>query len=65
MVSDPKYVNPFAETDPDAPRELPPLIVISLGVYSIADHQEDKREVVCTTSRVWHNSKSRMIIWQC
>jgi len=64
MVSDPKDMNPFTETNPDAPRELPPLTVMSLSICSIVNHQENKREVICTTSRIWHNSKSNMIIWQ-
>ncbi|KAF9006961.1 hypothetical protein BDQ17DRAFT_1351161 [Cyathus striatus] len=54
-VSDPKDINPFAETDPDAPKDVPPLTIMSLSVRTIVNHQENKREVVCTTSRIWHN----------
>ncbi|TFK39510.1 DNA polymerase alpha catalytic subunit [Crucibulum laeve] len=54
-VTDPKDINPFAETDAEAPRETPPLTVMSLSVRSIVNHQENKREVVCTTARIWHN----------
>ncbi|KAG6877195.1 hypothetical protein C0993_009512, partial [Termitomyces sp. T159_Od127] len=54
-VSDPKDINPFLETDPDAPREMPPLTVVSLSVRTIVNHQENKREVVCATARIWHH----------
>ncbi|KAG6887799.1 hypothetical protein C0995_012659 [Termitomyces sp. Mi166 len=55
-VSDPKDVNPFSETDPNAPREMPPLTVVSLSIRTIVNHQENKREVVCATARIWHQS---------
>ncbi|KAG5634772.1 hypothetical protein H0H81_000834 [Sphagnurus paluster] len=54
-VSDPKDINPFSETDPNAPRDMPPLTVVSLSVRTIVNHQENKREIVCTTARIWHN----------
>jgi DNA polymerase alpha subunit A len=56
-VSDPKDINPFPDS-PDAPKETPPLTVMSLSVRTIVNHQENKREVVCTTARIWHNSAS-------
>jgi len=55
-VLDPKDINPFAETDSEAPKEMPPLTVMSLSVRTIVNHKENKREVVCTTARIWHNS---------
>ncbi|KAJ7634179.1 DNA polymerase family B-domain-containing protein [Mycena polygramma] len=54
-VSDPKDINPFPETDASAPKDTPPLTVMSLSVRTIVNHQENKREVVCTTARTWHN----------
>ncbi|KAG5716236.1 DNA polymerase alpha catalytic subunit [Termitomyces sp. T112] len=54
-VSDPKDINPFSETDPHAPREMPSLTVVSLSVRTIVNHQENKREVVCATARIWHH----------
>jgi DNA polymerase alpha subunit A len=56
-VSDPKDINPFSETDPEAPKEIPPLTVMSLSVRAIVNHKENKREVVCATARIWHNSE--------
>ena len=55
-VSDPKDINPFSETDPEAPKEVPPLTVMSLSVRTIVNHKENKCEVVCATARIWYNS---------
>jgi len=57
-VLDPKDINPFPETDPDAPRDMPPLTVMSLSVRIVVNHKENKREVVCATARIWSNSES-------
>ncbi|KAI0369754.1 hypothetical protein BV20DRAFT_967411 [Pilatotrama ljubarskyi] len=54
-VSDPKDINPFPETDPDAPREMPPLTVVSLSLRTIVNHRENIREIVCATARIWSN----------
>ncbi|KAF5362489.1 hypothetical protein D9756_002711 [Leucocoprinus leucothites] len=55
-VSDPKDINPISESsDPTLPRDTPPLTIMSLSVRSIVNHQHNKREVVCTTSRTWQN----------
>ncbi|CCM02599.1 uncharacterized protein FIBRA_04702 [Fibroporia radiculosa] len=55
-VSDPKDINPFSETDPQAPREIPPLTIMSLSLRTIVNHKENNREVVCATSRIWSNT---------
>lgn len=55
-VSDPKDINPFSELDADAPKDMPPLTIMSLGVRTIVNHKENKREIVCTTARIWHDS---------
>ncbi|KAI0676013.1 hypothetical protein C8Q78DRAFT_963901 [Trametes maxima] len=54
-VSDPKDINPFAETDPDAPKEMPPLTIVSLSLRTIVNHRENIREIVCATARTWSN----------
>ncbi|KAI0630777.1 hypothetical protein C8Q77DRAFT_225853 [Trametes polyzona] len=54
-VSDPKDINPFSETDPDAPREMPPLTIVSLSLRTIVNHRENIREIVCATARMWTN----------
>ena len=57
-VSDPKDINPFPETDHDAPKDTPPLTVMSLSVRTIVNHRENLREIVCASARTWHNSSS-------
>lgn len=52
-VDDPKDVSPFADSDRDAPRETPPLTVMSLSARTVVNHKENKREVVCASARVW------------
>ncbi|EJD07472.1 uncharacterized protein FOMMEDRAFT_137775 [Fomitiporia mediterranea MF3/22] len=52
-VSNPKDINPFPETDADAPKETPPLTVMSLTVRTVVNYKENKREVVCATARTW------------
>ncbi|KAJ7493343.1 hypothetical protein B0H11DRAFT_2006017 [Mycena galericulata] len=54
-VTDPKDINPFPEADNNAPKDAPPLTVMSLSIRTIVNHQENKREVVCATARTWHN----------
>jgi DNA polymerase alpha subunit A len=56
-VEDPKDVIPFSETDPNAPRDTPPLTIVSLSIRTIVNHQENIREIVCATARIWSNSK--------
>lgn len=57
IVKDPKDVNPFPDSDANAPRDVPPLTVMSLAVRSVVNHQLNQREIVCISSRVWENSK--------
>ena len=56
-MSDPKDINPFPETEHDAPKDLPPLTAMSLSVRTVVNHKENKREVVCATARIWSNSE--------
>ncbi|EED77339.1 predicted protein, partial [Postia placenta Mad-698-R] len=51
-VSNPKDINPFAETDQQAPRGTPPLTVVSLSLRTIVNHKENNREIVCATARI-------------
>ncbi|KAK7687728.1 hypothetical protein QCA50_008944 [Cerrena zonata] len=56
-VSDPKDLNPFSESDPTAPKDIPPLTVASLAIRTIVNHKENKREIVCATARIWSNTQ--------
>jgi DNA polymerase alpha subunit A len=44
-VVDPKDINPFADTDQEAPKDMPPLTVMSLTVQTIMKHKENKRGI--------------------
>ncbi|GBE89232.1 hypothetical protein SCP_1502400 [Sparassis crispa] len=46
-VSDPKDINAFSDTDVQAPKETPPLTVMSLSLNTIVNHKENDREIVC------------------
>jgi DNA polymerase alpha subunit A len=54
-VSDPKDINPISDSDPELPKDTPPLTIMSLSVRSIVNHHDNKREIVCTSSRTWQN----------
>ncbi|KAI9509680.1 hypothetical protein F5148DRAFT_1185768 [Russula earlei] len=56
-VADPKDINPFAETDPNAPKDIPPLTIASLSIRTVVNHQENIREIVCATARIWSNTQ--------
>lgn len=56
-VTDPKDINPFPETDLNAPRDTPPLTIASLSIRTIVNHQENIREIVCATARIWSNTQ--------
>ncbi|WWC67483.1 uncharacterized protein I206_101391 [Kwoniella pini CBS 10737] len=52
-VSDPKTVNPFSETDNAAPKDTPPLTIMSISLRTIVNHRENKTELLCATTRTW------------
>lgn len=54
-VHSPKSVNPFKDTDTNAPKETPPLSIMSLTIRTIVNHKENKREIVCASVRVWQD----------
>lgn len=58
-VANPKDFNPFPDTDPQAPKDVPPLTVMSMSVRTIVNHVENNCEVVCATTRIWANSKCK------
>ncbi|WFD34023.1 DNA-directed DNA polymerase [Malassezia cuniculi] len=54
-VDDPKDVSPFSDSDENAPKEVPPLTVMSLSLRSVVNYKENKREVVALSTRVWRD----------
>jgi DNA polymerase alpha subunit A len=52
-VDDAKFVKPFADTDSEAPRDTPPLNVMSISARTVVNHRENKREIVTVAARTW------------
>ncbi|BEJ14180.1 hypothetical protein CspHIS471_0313540 [Cutaneotrichosporon sp. HIS471] len=52
-VKDPKNVNPVDEDDPSAPKEMPPLTMMSIALRTIVNHRENKTEILIATTRTW------------
>jgi DNA polymerase alpha subunit A len=52
-VSDPKHVNPLGEGDANAPKDIPPMTIMSLSLRTIVNHRENKTELLCVTARTW------------
>jgi DNA polymerase alpha subunit A len=56
-VTDPKNVNPFAESDNTAPKDTPPITIMSISLRTIVNHRENKTELLCATTRTWEGCK--------
>ena len=54
-VDEPKCVAPFADTDAHAPKDAPPLTIMSLALRSVVNFKENKREIVAVSARVWRD----------
>ena len=54
-VDDPKSVSPFSDTDANAPKEPPPLTIMSLALRTVVNYKENKREIVAVSARVWRD----------
>ncbi|GMK53505.1 hypothetical protein CspeluHIS016_0100910 [Cutaneotrichosporon spelunceum] len=52
-VQDPKNVNPVDEDDPSAPKDTPPLTMMSIALRTIVNHRENKTEILIATTRTW------------
>lgn len=52
-INDPKTVVHFSDTDADAPKEPPPLTIMSLATRTTVNHSANCRELVAATARVW------------
>jgi DNA polymerase alpha subunit A len=54
-VDTPKNVNPFDDTDESAPKDAPPLTMLSIALRTIVNHRENKTEILVATARVWES----------
>lgn len=50
-------VNIFAQDDASAPKANPPLTIMSLSARTVVHLNENKREMVCASARVWTDSE--------
>ena len=55
-VDDPKEVSPFADTDASAPKDMPPVTIMSLSTRSVVNYKENKREIVAVSARTWRDA---------
>jgi DNA polymerase alpha subunit A len=53
QVDEPKSVHIFRDDDATAPREAPPLTVMSLSGRTVMNHEANKREIVCVSAQTW------------
>jgi DNA polymerase alpha subunit A len=56
-VTDPKNVNPFSDDDASAPKDTPPLTIMSISIRTIVNHRENKTELLCVSTRTWEGCK--------
>lgn len=61
-VAAPKDVNPYPETDVHAPKDTPPLTMMSISLRTIVNHRENKTEVLCATTRTWEGCESSCLV---
>ena len=56
-VKDPKNVKPFSESDASAPKEIPPLTVMSINARTIINHTMNTQELLAISTAVWEDCK--------
>jgi DNA polymerase alpha subunit A len=55
-VTNPKHVNPFSDREADAPKDTPPLNIMSLTIRTVINTEQNKNEIACATARVWQGA---------
>ncbi|KAK0553775.1 DNA-directed DNA polymerase alpha catalytic subunit pol1 [Tilletia horrida] len=56
-VEDPKNIAPFPETDENAPKEVPPLNVMSITARTVVNFQKNQKEIVLMNATTWSDVK--------
>nr|KAJ3417157.1 DNA polymerase alpha catalytic subunit [Polyrhizophydium stewartii] len=54
-VNDPKSIKVFADSDPAAPKQAPPFVVMSLSLRTVMNHQKQVNEIVAVSALVYSN----------
>jgi DNA polymerase Pol2 len=52
-VDNPKDVNSFSEADANAPKEMPPITVMSINARTIINHNMNSQEILAVTTAIW------------
>ncbi|KAL7423389.1 DNA-directed DNA polymerase alpha catalytic subunit pol1 [Cryptotrichosporon argae] len=52
-VANPKLVAVVPDSDAAAPKDTPPLTIMSIALRTIVNHRENKTEILCATTRTW------------
>ncbi|KAH6570971.1 hypothetical protein BASA60_007400 [Batrachochytrium salamandrivorans] len=54
-VDDPKDIRVLSDSDPDAPKQAPPFVVMSLSLRTYMNHQKQANEIVAASALVYNN----------
>lgn len=52
-VDEPKAVSTFSDSDTSAPKEMPPLNIMSLSLRTITNVKANKKEILAASARTW------------
>lgn len=52
MIDDPKFCNPLQDANGNAPKEVPPLVIMSLSLRTVMNHQKQVNEIVAASAIV-------------
>ncbi|KAI9099252.1 DNA polymerase family B-domain-containing protein [Phlyctochytrium arcticum] len=55
IINDPKTLKPFDANDDDAPKNIPPLVVMSLAIRTVMNHKKHVNEIVTASGLVYHS----------
>ncbi|KAL5033467.1 DNA-directed DNA polymerase alpha catalytic subunit pol1 [Batrachochytrium dendrobatidis] len=55
IADDPKSIRVFSDSDPDAPKQAPPFVVMSLSLRTYMNHQKKVNEIVSASALVYNH----------
>jgi DNA polymerase alpha subunit A len=58
VVEDPKKIRIFKDDEEDAPKDAPPLVVMSLNMKTVMNHQKHMNEIVAASAFVFSDRTS-------
>ncbi|ORZ24563.1 DNA polymerase family B-domain-containing protein [Absidia repens] len=57
LVNNPKMCNPYRDANGNAPKEIPPLVIMSLSLRTVLNKQKNANEIVAASALVCKNVK--------